>query len=220
MDTLVEYPADPAGRPGPTSSLPQSWRGPAAAGGASAVGQHGRVPTYVAFLRAINLGATRKFPKSAIKDATEAAGGRNVETYINTGNVRLDHSARSVTAVTKALEQAYAAAAGFEVPTVVFTTAELAALVERAEELHAEHAPTGRHYITLFADPPAAAQAQAVHELKREGERAVVAGRAAYGLLEGNIHTSRLLTGKEFKALGVGTARTIEVLRAVREKWC
>ena len=54
------------------------------------------VPTYVAFLRAINLGATRKFPKDAIKAATEAAGGSDVETYINTGNVRLTHSARSV----------------------------------------------------------------------------------------------------------------------------
>ncbi|HEV2798078.1 MAG TPA: DUF1697 domain-containing protein, partial [Nocardioides sp.] len=44
------------------------------------------MPTYVAFLRAINLGRTRKFPKDAIKAATEAAGGSDVETYINTGN--------------------------------------------------------------------------------------------------------------------------------------
>ena len=79
------------------------------------------MPTYVAFLRAINLGAKRKFPKDAIKAATEAAGGSDVETYINTGNVRLTHSARSVAKVQAALEEAYAAAAGFEVPTIVFT---------------------------------------------------------------------------------------------------
>src|SRR5690606_21903809 len=108
----------------------------------TSLAMHNRgVPTYVAFLRAINLGAKRKFSKDAIKAATEAAGGRDVETYINTGNVRLAHSARSVAAVQKALEKAYAAQAGFEVPTVVFTTSELAALVERAEELNAEHAP-------------------------------------------------------------------------------
>ena len=41
--------------------------------------------TYIAFLRAINLGATRKFPKDAIKASVEAAGGTDVETYINTG---------------------------------------------------------------------------------------------------------------------------------------
>ncbi|HYH71848.1 MAG TPA: DUF1697 domain-containing protein [Nocardioides sp.] len=178
------------------------------------------MPTYVAFLRAINLGATRKFAKDAIKAATEAAGGRDVETYINTGNVRLTHSARSVAKVQQQLEQAYADAAGFEVPTVVFTTAELAAITARGDELHAEHDPGGQHYVTLYASPPSAAAVKAAHALEREGETVVVEGRAAFVLLDGNIHTSRLLASKELAALGKGTARTIKVLRTVTEKWC
>ena len=178
------------------------------------------MPTYVAFLRAINLGARRKFPKDAIKAATEAAGGTDVETYINTGNVRLTHSARSVAKVQAALEEAYAAEAGFEVPTVVFTTADLAALTARAEELHAEHDPSGQHYVTLYSTAPTAAAAKAVHALEHDGETVVVDGRAAYVLLGGNIHTSKVLSGKEFKALGEGTARTVKVLRTVTEKWC
>lgn len=178
------------------------------------------VPTYVAFLRAINLGATRKFPKDAIRAATEKAGGSDVETYINTGNVRLTHSSRSVAKVQKALEEAYAAEAGFEVPTIVFTTRDLAALTERAEELHAEHDPAGQHYVTLYATAPTAATVEAAHALEHAGEAVVVDGRAAYVLLEGNIHTSKLLSSKEFNALGKGTARTIKVLRTVTEKWC
>ena len=169
------------------------------------------MPTYVAFLRAINLGATRKFPKDAIKAATEAAGGSDVETYINTGNVRLTHPSRSV---------AYAAEAGFEVPTVVFTTKDLAALTARAEELHAEHDPAGQHYVTLYATAPTAEAVEAAHALDHAGEVVVVDGRAAYVLLEGNIHTSRLLASKELTALGQGTARTVKVLRTVTEKWC
>jgi uncharacterized protein (DUF1697 family) len=178
------------------------------------------MPTYVAFLRAINLGATRKFPKDAIRAATQAAGGTEVETYINTGNVRLTHSARSVAKVQAALEQAYAAEAGFAVPTVVFTAADLAALTARAEELHAEHDPAGQHYVTLYATAPSAAAVDAVHALEKDGERVVVDGRAAYVLLEGAVHTSRLLASKEFKALGEGTARTVKVLRTVTGKWC
>ena len=178
------------------------------------------MPAYVAFLRAINLGATRKFPKDAIKAATEAAGGRDVETYINTGNVRLTHSARSVATVQAALEEAYAEAAGFEVPTVVFTTGDLAALTARAEELHAEHDPSGQHYVTLFPAAPTAATAAAVHALDHDGETVVVDERAAYVLLDGDIHTSKLLSSKEFTALGRGTARTVKVLRTVTEKWC
>jgi uncharacterized protein (DUF1697 family) len=165
------------------------------------------VPTYVAFLRAINLGATRKFAKDAIKAATEAAGGLDVETYINTGNVRLTHSARS-------------AEAGFDVPTIVFTAADLATLTARAEELHADHDPSGQHYVTLCAAAPAAAAVKAAQALEHDGETVVVDGRAAYVLLDGNIQGSKLLASKEFKALGQGTARTIKVLRTVTEKWC
>ncbi len=178
------------------------------------------MPTYVAFLRAINLGANRKFSKDAIKAATEAAGGSDVETYINTGNVRLTHPARSVAKVQAALEEAYAAEAGFEVPTVVFTTADLAALTARAEELHAEHDPAGQHYVTLFPAAPKAETVRAARALEHEGETVVVDGRAAYVLLDGNIRTSKLLASKEFKALGQGTARTVKVLRTVTEKWC
>ncbi|SEB47486.1 Uncharacterized conserved protein, DUF1697 family [Nocardioides exalbidus] len=179
------------------------------------------MPTYVAFLRAINLGATRKFPKDAIKAATEAAGGSDVETYINTGNVRLTHAARSVAKVQAALEEAYAADAGFEVPTIVFTARDLAALTERGEELHDGHeGDVGNHYVTLYATAPTAAAVEAAHALDHAGERIVVDGRAAYVLLDGNIHTSKLLASKEFKALGQGTARTIKVLRTVTGKWC
>jgi len=178
------------------------------------------VPTYVAFLRAINLGATRKFPKDAIRSATEAAGGTGVETYINTGNVRLTHSARSVAKVQAVLEEAYAAEAGFEVPTVVFTAPDLAALTARGDELHAEHAPSGQHYVTLYATAPPAEAVAAVHALEHPGETVVVDGRAAYVLLDGDIHTSRLMSSKELAALGQGTARTIKVLRTVAEKWC
>ena len=53
------------------------------------------MPTYVAFLRAINLGPTRKFPKADIVAAVEAAGGEDVATYINTGNVRVTLPLRS-----------------------------------------------------------------------------------------------------------------------------
>ena len=51
--------------------------------------------TYIGFLRAINLGPTRKFPKASIIKAVEAAGFTDVATYINTGNVRFDTTLRS-----------------------------------------------------------------------------------------------------------------------------
>lgn len=178
------------------------------------------VPTYIAFLRAINLGAKRKFAQPDLVRATEAAGGTAVVTHGNTGNVRLSSTVRSVARVQEALERSYAADRGFAVPTVVFTPDELRDLTERGLQLRAVNEPGARHYVTLYASPPDAEKASAVMGLDFPGERCLVEGRAAYVLVDGDIHTSQLLGSRDFVALGEGTARTITVLRTLVDKWC
>ena len=101
------------------------------------------VPAYVAFLRAINLGPTRKFPKAAIVEAVEDCGFTDVETYINTGNVRFRCSLRSRAKVEQALEKSFRKHAGFEVPTIVFTPAELRQVAADAVEVAKRHTDTG-----------------------------------------------------------------------------
>ena len=105
--------------------------------------------TYVAFLRAINLGATRKFPKDDIVAATEAAGFEDVATHINTGNVRLSTTMRSRARIEAALEAAYLADRGFEVPTIVYAGSELREVHEHASTV--DHA--GKHYVALLRVP-------------------------------------------------------------------
>ena len=125
--------------------------------------------TYIAFLRGINLGATRKFPKDAIVAATEAAGGTDVVTHLTSGNVRLTSSRRSTGAVAKALEEAYAVDRGFAVPTIVLTAAELTEIAQVGEELEEDLPPGGKHYVTLFAAPPTASAAKAAQALTHPG---------------------------------------------------
>lgn len=142
--------------------------------------------TWIAFLRAINLGPTRKFPMSAVVAATETAGGTDIATHLATGNVRLSSTKRSAAAVAKALAAAYAADRGFDVPVVVFRASEVAEIARRGRELEDEHQPKGKHYVTLFPEPPSPAAARAIESLDLPGDRCVVAGRAAYALLGGD----------------------------------
>lgn len=93
------------------------------------------MPTYIAFLRAINLGKHRKFPKDPLRAAVERAGFTGVETHINTGNVRLTTTMRSRARVEEALERSFVADRGFEVPTIVFTPRELTELTARGVQL-------------------------------------------------------------------------------------
>ena len=174
------------------------------------------MPTYVAFLRAINLGRTRKFPKADIITATQASGGTDVATHINTGNVLLTSSLRSRAKVEAALEAAYEADRGFVVPTIVFTPAELRQIGADADELGHD----GRHYVSLLKDTPTAAATKVIEGAGGDGERAVVRGRAVHLLIDGDYHSASLTNAEVEKALGVATNRNITVIRALVEKWC
>ena len=176
------------------------------------------MPTYVAFLRAINLGANRKFPKADIVAATEAAGGTDVATHINTGNVRLTSSLRSRAKVEAALEAAYEADRGFAVPTIVFTPAELCAIADEAEEVADGH--PGTHYVSLLKKKPSAALVRQIEELSTDRDVARVSGRAVHLIITDPYHHARLTNATIEKQLGVATNRNLKVIRAIAEKWC
>jgi uncharacterized protein (DUF1697 family) len=173
--------------------------------------------TYIAFLRAINLGATRKFPKDAIKASVEAAGGTDVETDIHTANVRFDSTLRSRAKVEEALERAFLEDRGFEVPTIVFTPQELAEIAEDAKRFGDGHA--GRHYVSLLKQAPSAAAVAKLDELSTAEEVARVGGRAVHLLLGEQYHTAKLTNAAIEKELGVATNRNLTVIRTLAERW-
>ncbi len=174
------------------------------------------MPTYIAFLRAINIGK-RKFAKDAIVAACEAAGCTDVETYINTGNVRVTTPLRSRAKVESALEEAFEDAAGFDIPTVVLTPKELREVAAYAEKLDRSH--DGRHYVSLLKDTPTAAAVKKLDGAGKEGERAVVDGRGVHLLLGQDYHSATLTNAIIEKHLGVATNRNLNVIRTLAEKW-
>lgn len=172
--------------------------------------------TWIGFLRAINLGAKRKFPKGEIVAAVEGAGFAGVETYINTGNVRFDTTMRSRARIEAALERAFSERAGFEVPTICFTTAELREIAEHA----ASFGHGGRHYVSLLKQEPSEAAIAALEESSTAEEVAKVGGRAVHLLLGENYHEARLTNAVVERRLGVATNRNLTVIRALAQKWC
>ena len=181
--------------------------------------------TYVVFLRAINLGARRKFAKDDIVAATQAAGFTGVATHINTGNVRVETRLRSRERVEATLEEAYAADRGFDVPCVAFDADELGRVVADGhallEELRAERPAgwEGKDYVSLLKQEPSA-QAAAAFEARGGDEEAVrVRGRAAHLLMEAYGRAS-ITNATVERGLGVATNRGLAVLTTVLGKWC
>jgi uncharacterized protein (DUF1697 family) len=177
------------------------------------------VPTYVAFLRAINLGANRKFPKAKIVEAVEDCGFTDVETYINTGNVRLTSSLRSAAKVEQALEKSFEKHAGFKVPTIVMTPQELRQIAADAAQVAKRHRDTNAHYVSLLKQKPTAADIKKLEEIDHGEDLAAVHGRGAHLLVVTPSARSRLSNATVEKLLGVATNRNLTVVRHLAEKW-
>lgn len=178
------------------------------------------MPTYIAFLRAINLGANRKFAKDDIRRAVERIGFTDVETHINTGNVRFTTPMRSRARIEKALEDAFAADRGFEVPTMVFTLAEVKRIAAEAAALSEEHPGLERHYVYLLKEEPPKDVVARIEDLTTDAGEMVVRGRAAHALLGPGYQAGGVDPLGAAKLLGVATNRNLTVVSAIAEKWC
>jgi uncharacterized protein (DUF1697 family) len=176
------------------------------------------VPTHLAFLRAVNVGK-RQYKTADLRAALTGAGYEDVDTYIQTGNVRISSPLRSRAKVQAELEALFLADRGFDVPTMVFTPAELRALVEEAAGLPRK-APAYAHYVSLLQQPATAAQAAAAEALSLPGETVVVRGRAVHLLYDIPYGQAKLSNPKLEKAVGPATNRSLKVLTEIVDRWC
>lgn len=129
--------------------------------------------TYVALLRAVNLGPTNKLPMAVLKAVCEGLGLSEVRTYLASGNV-VFRSADKEATVKRSLEAALAEYAGKPVGVVVRTGGEMAAV------LAGNPFPRmpGNKTVAIFLDEAPADNAldtvtHCVHEELRVGRREI-----------------------------------------------
>ncbi len=84
---------------------------------------------FVGLLRGINVGGKHKLPMATLTSMFEAAGARNVETYIQSGNVVFEAAARARASIAAAVAEHVEQALGFSAPVVVRDAAALARVV-------------------------------------------------------------------------------------------
>ncbi len=88
------------------------------------------MPRYIAFLRAINVGG-HTVKMAALRSLVESMGFTDVETFIASGNVLFDATARKTGPLEQTIEGALQAELGYEVATFIRTPAEVAAIAAR-----------------------------------------------------------------------------------------
>jgi len=112
--------------------------------------------SFVALLRAVNVGGTGKLPMSDLKTFCEELRFGSVRTYIASGNVVFE-SRKSEAAIKAALEKRLEAFAGKPVGALVRTAAEMAQVL--ADNPFPKAAPNRTMAVFLDRAPPADALA-------------------------------------------------------------
>lgn len=158
--------------------------------------------TYIALLRAVNVGGTGKLPMAELRAMCEAVGFVDVRTYIASGNVvlRSAHGGKQVKAL---LEKELARHAGKPVGVLVRTPEEIAAVLATNPFPHA--APNRNVVVFLDAAPASDALAAVSH---RNGEE------IALGRREIHIHYGDGMADSKLRipAAKNGTARNMNTV--------
>lgn len=177
------------------------------------------MPHHVAFLRAVNVGK-RQLRMADLRTWLEEDGFTDVETYIQTGNVRVGTTLRSPAKVEQRLEALLAERCGFEVPTIMMSPAELSRVHADALTLEppAPDLPDQRRYVVFFKDEVAAHHIEEMAAYDPPNERIWAIGRTAHVWISGNFHEARVF-GAFKKALAEGTNRDLKVVATLAERW-
>ena|SRR5271157_1988096 len=165
------------------------------------------MPSYIALLRAVNVGGTGKLPMTELKAMCVGEGFARVQTYIASGNVVFS-TTLSAARVKAALERRLQAFAGKPVGVVIRTAQEMAAVLKSNPF---PKSPPNWTVAILLDDPP---PSDALDNVRgRQDEKVLLGKREIFVAYGAGMGRSKL----RIPAAAKGTARNINTIAKLVE---
>ena len=156
---------------------------------------------FLALLRAVNVGG-RKLPMAELRAlCTDELGWREVQTYIQSGNVVFETEGEAATLETS-LERAVETRFGFAAPAMIRTASEWPALLARNPFLSEAEAEPSRVFLGIGKGAIAAGAAEKIAGRAAAGERVKEAGGALWFHYPQGAGTSKLTPALIDRAAG------------------
>ena len=175
--------------------------------------------TFVAFLRAINVGG-HTVPMAALRKHFEDVGCSRVETVVASGNVVFEAAARSAAALEKRLAAHLEKRLGYAVGTFLRTPEELARVAAHRAFDRAEIEAAHALFVGFHGREADAAARRRVQALASDLDAFRFRGREVYWLARGRVSDSKVYGGGLEKALGqAATLRNITTVRKIAERY-
>jgi uncharacterized protein (DUF1697 family) len=178
------------------------------------------MPRYAAFLRGVNLGATRQASGERLRSVFEELGFDGVSTFRNSGNVVFEAGREDRAKLAARIEQGLADALGFDVEVFLRTEPELKAVAEhRPFPAAALEASKGKLQVAMLAAKPSARVRKEALALASADDRLAFEGNELYWLPKGGTRDSALDMKTIDRLLGSTTMRTKGTIEQMTAKY-
>ncbi|RLD28388.1 MAG: DUF1697 domain-containing protein [Bacteroidetes bacterium] len=133
--------------------------------------------TYIALLRGINVGGHKKVPMVELRGLLSNSGFKNVQTYIQSGNVILESSEEQISIIEEQIKTAILNYFGFDVPVIVKTNDELQAIFDACPFTKEKKE---KSYFTILHSIPNAELVEIASKKVYEGEEYLIINDCIY----------------------------------------
>lgn len=173
------------------------------------------MPNFIALLRGINVSGQKLIKMADLQRHFVDVGALDVRTYIQSGNVVFNHAEKSPAKLRPILERHLTAKLGFEVPVLVKTTKEFAAIA--ADNPYNTGLPEfgKRMYVCFFEKPPMTSAIADIQPLTSDVERLVVKGPVGYAYYADGLGRAKLASTIIERKLGMATLRNWNTVTAL-----
>ncbi|MGH3056078.1 MAG: DUF1697 domain-containing protein [Gaiellaceae bacterium] len=138
------------------------------------------MPTYIAMLRGINIGPSKRVEMARLRKVLERAGFKRVRTYIQSGNVVFNARKNTAAGLAEKIEKAMVAEFGFGALVMIRTEQEMSHALGNNPFVKESGKDPAKVHVCFLSETPAAEAVKALHALGTKVERVKCAGNEVY----------------------------------------
>jgi uncharacterized protein (DUF1697 family) len=158
--------------------------------------------SYVAMLRGVNVGGSRKVPMQDLRDLFTSLGFGSVESYVQSGNLAFKTPKSDPGRLRKSIEEKLRADLGLDVPVLIRSSVQLREILQANPFIDRTDNPAILH-VTFLASPPTGSALAGLSDRVVGTDEFAVAGTEVYLFCPGGYGVTKLNNSFFEKRLGV-----------------
>jgi uncharacterized protein (DUF1697 family) len=166
------------------------------------------VPTYIALLRGVNLGAHNRMKMDQLRQSLEGLGFVEVRTYIQSGNVVFKAARQSPSDLSRRIDQRILRDFGLSVFVISRTAAELGKAIHNNPFLREKGVDSSKLHVTFLSKAPAQSSLKKLDTLAVGGDQFRYCSKEIYLYCPNGLARTKLFGSAFERVLAVSATTT------------